>query len=150
MKGIKKLDGKAVLFFSAVVLVIILDRITKFIIVHNQQGIEVIEGLFNIVMTTNTGAAFSMLEGYNSILLFIALIVVGVILFNYPKIPDQRLPVTAFALITGGAIGNITDRVMLGYVVDFINFSFWPSFNVADSAISIGAVLLIWWIVKKQ
>ena len=101
-------------------------------------------------MTTNTGAAFSMLEGYNSILLFIALIVVGVILFNYPKIPDQRLPVTAFALITGGAIGNITDRVMLGYVVDFINFSFWPSFNVADSAISIGAVLLIWWIVKKQ
>lgn len=150
MKDIKKLDGKAVLFFSIAILVIILDRITKLLIMQNQWGIEVIEGVFRIVMTTNTGAAFSMLEGHNSILLFISLIVVGVILYNYPKIPDKRIPVTALALITGGAVGNIIDRIMLGYVIDFINFSFWPSFNVADSAISIGAALLIWWIAKKQ
>jgi len=90
-----------------------------------------------------------MLKGMNLLLIWVSIIVIGAILYNYNKIPKDKVPQTAFALIIGGAIGNLIDRIVIGKVKDFIDFRVWPAFNIADSAISIGAVLLIIYYWKK-
>ena len=100
---------------------------------------------FTITYTVNTGAAFGILPGGGVLFLVIALVVVGFILFYHGRIPDgEWLPRLALGLQLGGALGNLTDRVRLGYVVDFIDFKIWPVFNLADSAIVVGVALLIW------
>ena len=86
---------------------------------------------------------------YSYILLaIIAAVVSGLIIYYMPKLSkEERFP---FALILGGAIGNLIDRVFRGSVVDFIGFTFWPSFNIADTAISIAAVLLAYQYIRKK
>jgi len=150
MKKNRKSSGKAVLFFSIILTVVILDQLTKWLIIQKKLHIIFFGGFLRLIASTNTGAAFSLLKGQNSFLMFVALIVIGFIFYYYPRIPEKNLPVSSLALIAGGAIGNLIDRIAFGHVIDFISFSFWPSFNVADSAISIGAVLLVVWILKNE
>jgi signal peptidase II len=136
--------------------IILLDQITKVLIIHFlplYSMMEVIPGFFNLVHARNTGAAFSILAGANSIWrqgLFVALtlVVVAILLFAYGKLrSDDRWTRTAYALITGGALGNLIDRLRLGEVVDFLDCYVgsyhWPAFNVADSAITAGALMLV-------
>jgi signal peptidase II len=85
----------------------------------------------------------------NPLLIWISLMVIGAILYNYEKIPKENIPQISFALITGGAIGNLISRIFYGYVIDFIDFRVWPAFNIADSAITIGAVMLVIYFWKK-
>ena len=110
-----------------------------------------VTGFFNLVLTHNQGAAFSFLasaagwqRGFFIAIALIAIVVIVVLLARYA---GQKLFCLALALILGGAIGNVIDRIELGYVVDFLDFHFagwhWPAFNLADSAISTGAVLLL-------
>ena len=146
----QKSGGKDLTFFLILAIIIIVDRIVKLLIDRMSTKIEVIPNLFYISKSTNTGAAFSMLSGQNSLLMWAGIIIVGIILYLYPKIPEKKLPLTAFALITGGAIGNIIDRLMYGHVIDFISLTFWPSFNIADSAITVGAIMLVIWLLAKD
>lgn len=107
---------------------------------------------FDLVLFFNEGAAFSFLAGAGGWqrLFFsaIALIASGVIIHLMRKYPQQKLFCFALALILGGALGNLYDRVTLGHVVDFLFFHYqtyyWPAFNLADSAIFCGVVLLLW------
>lgn len=107
---------------------------------------------FDLVLFFNEGAAFSFLAGAGGWqrLFFsaIALIASGVIIHLMRKHPQQKLFCFALALILGGALGNLYDRVTLGHVVDFLFFHYqtyyWPAFNLADSAIFCGVVLLLW------
>ena len=139
------------LALSAVV--IVLDHITKVLI---QQAFmpgetRVIAPFFNLVLAFNTGAAFSFLAdagGWQRQFFIVLTIVVSVFLiWLMRRHPDDSLLCLALSLILGGAMGNLYDRVMLGHVVDFIQLHaggyYWPAFNVADSAISGGAALLI-------
>ena len=112
------------------------------------SGFEVIAGFFDIVHFRNTGAAFSLFsEGgvLKSVFLVLTSVAALVIIAFLIKDEKRRLSVIAFSLIAGGAAGNLIDRVRLGYVVDFLFFSIagyhWPAFNVADSAITIGAAM---------
>jgi signal peptidase II len=92
----------------------------------------------------NSGVAFGMLRGLGGVLVLAAL--VGLIAFAAIVVRDPS-PLTAFAaaLVAGGAAGNLIDRIFRpGGVVDFVDFRFWPAFNVADSAITVGGVLLVW------
>ena len=73
---------------------------------------------------------------------------IGLILFYYDKLPKKKYVVVSTALIFSGAIGNLIDRIFLGYVVDFIDIGLWPAFNVADSAITIGAIGIIYYLIK--
>ena len=133
--------------FSLIILaIIILDQLTKFLITKNMtlsQSIPLIQNILHLTYIHNTGATFGMLKGMNLLLIWVSVIVIGGILYNYNKIPKDKIPQLSLALIIGGAIGNLIDRISLGKVVDFIDFRVWPAFNIADSAISIGAVLLI-------
>lgn len=107
---------------------------------------------FNLVLAYNTGAAFSLLAdaGGWQRLFFSAVAVVAsaVIVHLLRRHPGQKLFSLALALILGGALGNLIDRVAYGHVIDFIQIYwrnyYWPAFNVADSAITVGAVLLVW------
>ena len=137
-------------------MIILLDQVSKLLILHFLplfSAMEIIPGFFNLVHVRNTGAAFSILAGVNSVWrqsLFVGLtiVVVGILLFAYGKLrPEDRWTRTAYALIIGGALGNLVDRLRLGEVVDFLDCYVgayhWPAFNLADSAISVGALMLV-------
>ncbi len=137
------------------IIVIIIDLGTKYLASQNLtygQPVEVLP-FFNLTLLHNYGAAFSFLSNANTtwqviVLSGIALIVAIVILIWLSRLPkDKNLTACALALILGGALGNVYDRMIHGYVVDFLDFHInnyhWPAFNIADSAICIGAVILI-------
>jgi signal peptidase II len=134
-------------------LVIVLDQLTKTLILQTFQlnDSHTVSWFFNVVRVHNTGAAFSFLAGATGWQrwLFVGLGVVAAlfIVWMLRSHAGQRLFSWALALILGGALGNVIDRLLHGYVVDFIQVhyktSYFPSFNVADSAITIGAALLI-------
>ena len=135
-------------------IVIGLDQLTKSWITSGfQLGDSItITSFFNLVLAYNTGAAFSFLAdagGWQRVF-FIAIAVIASIVIVYLLLKPQNdtLMNAALALILGGAIGNVIDRVRLGHVVDFIQVHgagyYFPAFNVADSAITVGAALLIW------
>ena len=106
---------------------------------------------FNLVLVHNTGAAFSFLAGAGGwqrwFFMFVTAVVSIAILWMLRRHHGQRLLAAALALVLGGALGNLWDRMIAGHVVDFLDFNIgtyhWPSFNVADSAIVIGAILLV-------
>jgi signal peptidase II len=133
--------------------VIVLDQLTKMLIVgHFQPGeSRIVTTFFNLVRVHNTGAAFSFLAGASGWQrwFFVAIGVAAtlVILWMLGRHGNQRLFAFALALILGGAIGNVVDRLLHGHVVDFIQVHhagwYFPSFNVADSAITVGAACLI-------
>lgn len=141
------------MFLAAVAgTIIFLDQLTKILILHNlplNSGHVIIPGFFNLIHVRNTGAAFSMLSGAHPLFFMgMAVIVVGIIVYAYRKLDRGELWTrTAYALICGGALGNLVDRLRFGEVVDFLQFYIgsysWPAFNVGDTALSTGAVMLL-------
>jgi signal peptidase II len=135
------------------VLVLVLDQLTKLAVVQAMALHDAIPitGFFNLVRAHNTGAAFSLLAdqpGWQRLFfLAVGLIASGIILHLLRKTRGRPLFCFALALILGGALGNVIDRAAYGHVVDFLDFYLgdwhWPAFNVADSGITVGAVLLI-------
>jgi signal peptidase II len=136
-------------------LVIVLDLITKHLVLrHFRVGerLELIRGWLDLTLVYNTGAAFSFLAGAGGwprwFFVGIGIFAAGFILWLLARHGHQRLFGLALSLILGGAIGNLIDRVVWGKVVDFVLVHwderwFFPAFNVADSAITVGAALLI-------
>ncbi|RRR69096.1 MAG: signal peptidase II [Candidatus Viridilinea halotolerans] len=105
-----------------------------------------------IAYSHNTGVAFSLFQGHSEILTLTAiLILAGAIYFYRTQMPNERFSAQlTLGLILGGALGNIVDRVRLGYVVDFIQVGWWPIFNLADSLICVGAGLLMLQILRDD
>ncbi|WP_322105291.1 signal peptidase II [Paraburkholderia sp. J41] len=140
-------------WLGVAVIVILADQLTKITIAKlfaYGQGRE-ITSFFNLVLVYNKGAAFSFLAAAGgwqrwafTLLGVVAALVIGYLLKRHAA---QRMFCTALAFIMGGALGNVLDRVMYGHVIDFLDFHVggwhWPAFNVADSAICIGAALLV-------
>jgi len=140
-------------WYALAALIVVLDQLSKWVVLGNITQGEVIyvTSFWNWVLTFNPGAAFSFLAdqpGWQRwFFTVLALAVSGWIAFELKKHPEQKLMALALTLVMGGALGNVIDRVRFGAVVDFIQWHaagfYWPAFNVADSAISVGAVLLI-------
>ena len=129
-------------------IIVLLDQGTKYIISQVQPHFQVIPGFFNLTYVKNTGAAFGILQGRQPLLTAVSVVAMAVFLFLLFYEREERKGLSyALALILGGTCGNFIDRVRLGYVVDFLDVHIqqhhWPTFNVADSAISIGVGLLI-------
>lgn len=124
--------------------IIALDQLTKYWVLRQLsvgQSIPVIKNVFHITCTLNTGAAFGILKGRSYFFILIAAAAIILILINLrrAKMPPVKI---ALALILSGAASNLIDRLRLNAVIDFLDFRIWPVFNVADSAITVGAVLL--------
>lgn len=135
-------------------LVVALDQLSKYGMMRllvSGNGIEVAP-FFNLVLVYNRGAAFSFLSSASGwqreLFIAIALIASAWVVYLLRRYPRQTLFCFALSLILGGAVGNVIDRLLIGAVVDFLDFHLagyhWPAFNLADSAITCGAALLIW------
>lgn len=126
--------------------VVAVDQLTKLLIVASLSegsSVDVVGDVLRISHIRNTGAAFGVLRGLGGVLALVALVGVVVFAAILLRHPPAWAGVGA-ALVCGGALGNLSDRIFRGSVVDFVDFRFWPAFNVADSAITIGAVVLVW------
>ncbi len=142
---------------GAAVTGLLLDQATKLLIVHHltyADRIEVIEGFFYLTHVRNPGAAFGLFatapaEWRVFFFIGISLVALGIIVSFFRKLaPGDRLPALALGMITGGAVGNLIDRVFRHEVVDFLHFRLWegyswPDFNLADSFIVVGVALLV-------
>jgi signal peptidase II len=141
-------------YLTVSAVIIVLDQVTKWLMVSWLALYETVAVMpyFNLTMAHNYGAAFSFLAqagGWQRWFFIVLAIVISIVLIVWlAKLkPHAKLEAISLSLILGGAIGNVIDRIVYGYVVDFLDVyigsSHWPAFNVADSAICIGAVLLI-------
>jgi len=137
------------MLLSITAAVLIIDQITKFLVLKNLQyheSIALIRGVFHLTLIVNKGAAFGIFKGGLFIFISAAIFAVTLIFLDLKKkgLGDFSLYNISLALILGGALGNLMDRLRFGYVVDFLDFRIWPVFNIADTSITIGAILLGW------
>jgi len=129
----------------------LLDQITKWLVIRNialYEDIPIIPGFFSLTFVTNRGAAFGMFQNGHYFFLVLSIVVlIGIVVFALRGAFHTRLTRWAGMLLSAGILGNLTDRLVHGYVIDFLDFYVngyhWPSFNVADSSICIAAGLFI-------
>ncbi|MFM7657353.1 MAG: signal peptidase II [Burkholderiaceae bacterium] len=148
-----KKSGGLLMWLGIAVIIVLLDQVTKItmsrLLVYGQS--EVMTPYFNLVMVYNQGAAFSFLSNsggwqrwfFSGLAFFVSLAIIWMLWKN----ASQRLFCWSLSLILGGAVGNLIDRLIYGHVIDFLDFHIgtlhWPAFNVADSAITVGAALFV-------
>lgn len=134
-------------FLLLALLVAAADQLTKWVIVQTVERGDSIPatGLFRIVYYTNSGAAFGLFQGAGPLLAATSVVgMAAILLYLFNPGFANRLMRVGLALMLGGAVGNLVDRARTGEVVDFIKVPNWPAFNLADTSISVGVVLLIW------
>jgi signal peptidase II len=140
-------------FFVAIA-VFGIDRLTKLAalgLLDQGRPIKIIPGLFDITLVLNDGAAFGLFKGKAVFFIFISITVMAAIIIYILKNRHiGKSDSLALGLVLGGAFGNLVDRIMFGRVVDFLDFQIWPVFNIADSCITIGAVLLVYSYLLKD
>lgn len=131
-------------------LTLILDILTKQLVINlmiENQSIALIKNFFSITYAKNTGVAFSFLEGNVPLIIIITSIIILLILKYIKETVQNKYEIICYGLIIGGAIGNLIDRIIYGYVIDFLDFNLFgypfPIFNIADTAIVIGIFSLI-------
>ncbi len=139
-------------YFLIIIAVVILDQIIKKAVVGSMalyESIPVLQDIFHITYIHNTGAAFSIMEGLRAVLILLPLVmIVAAIVFMIAKRRTAHpLLMTSVALIAGGGVGNLIDRIFLGYVVDYLDFRVFPIFNLADIAVCAGCGLLILYVL---
>ena len=126
--------------------IISLDQISKYIVIQNLKLGESVpnSGIFRFTHAQNTGTAFSLFQNQTDILTIVSFVAIVLIIFIYLSIekPSNYIYLS-YGLLFGGAFGNLIDRIRLGYVTDFFDVGLWPIFNIADSAITIGIILMI-------
>jgi signal peptidase II len=145
---------KNLYWFWLIILVVFIDQLTKYFIrcdIPENTGIH-ITSFFNLVHATNFGAAFSFLDipggAQRWLFSFISVgVSIGLLIWLFSTPREQCWQLAALSLIIGGAIGNLWDRAVHGYVIDFLQFHlgsyYYPSFNIADSAVCVGAAILV-------
>lgn len=148
---------------ALIAVIIAVDQVTKAIVDRSMtlhQSIPIIEGLFNLTYVRNTGAAFGIFSGSHEafrlpFLIIVSLAAIGFILSMLRRLrQDETGMITALSLVLGGAIGNLIDRFWHGEVIDFLDVYWsgyhWPAFNVADSCITIGVALTLFYLLRAR
>ncbi len=154
---------RRVLSFMLIAALLVIDQVSKALIAGNiglNSSVEVIPNFFHLVHVRNKGAIFGFFSQSANTWLFILLTLasfaaLGLVVFYFFKTPPREKFLTlALSLILAGALGNLVDRILRGSVIDFLDFSVrgwhWPSFNVADSCITVGALLLVFLFLFKR
>ena len=128
-------------YFLLTFILILADQFTKFLL--QNKTIPLIS-FFNFIYAENTGAAFSMLQGFNLLFILISIVVLAVSVYYFKSYP------LALSFLISGTIGNLLDRLVFGFVRDFISISIWPIFNLADSFNTIAIILLAYAFYKED
>lgn len=150
MKDLTRSQFDIFLAIIATFSIVFFDRVTKAFfsdLLAYGESLPVIRNVLHMTLVHNTGVAFGFFKDQGIVFIVIPIIAVFLLVFNiyYYRQNNEALSrsyIVAFSLILGGAIGNLIDRIVYGHVIDFIDFRIWPVFNIADSAITIGAVLI--------
>jgi signal peptidase II len=133
-------------FWLTMLLVFIIDQLSKLWVIHNFEPGEsrpFLDHILSLTYVQNQGAAFGILQGHaNVFLVAAALVIVVLIVFNSRHKQPHSMQIIS-GLIVAGALGNLLDRIRLNYVVDFFDLGWWPVFNIADMAIVCGGILLV-------
>ena len=133
------------MIFIIVTSVILLDQITKFFALRFLQlntPVPLIKNFLNLTLVYNRGAAFGFFQNQLFLFVLVSLFAIGLILYNLKT--NSIILKLSLSLILGGAIGNLIDRLHFGFVVDFLDLRIWPVFNIADSVITVAALVLSW------
>ncbi|HHV35160.1 MAG TPA: signal peptidase II [Syntrophomonadaceae bacterium] len=143
-----------VVFFMFITFVLLaVDQVTKALIVNNMrpgESIAVIERFFHITYVRNPGGAFGILAYRTELFIILAILFILIVVALPVYFPGRNLKLTcALAVLTGGVMGNLIDRLRSGYVIDFLDFRFWPVFNAADVFIFTGTVFLFIFLLRK-
>lgn len=142
------------MFIAMTVFVLFLDQVSKIIIsskMYLGQSTPVIDNIFHITYIYNPGAAFGIMPDRTWIFISASfLVAMGIIVYYYRQKVRKTGITWSFALILGGTLGNLVDRIRFGQVVDFIDFRIWPVFNLADIAIVSGAAILFMLVWKME
>lgn len=133
-----------------IVVFLIIDIVSKLVVsnlMNVYDSVIVIKNFFNITYVKNTGAAWSLFADRTWLLIIVSLIIISFIIYYiYKNKPKNKLENIGYSLVLGGAIGNFIDRIVYGYVIDFLDFNIfgydYPIFNIADSFIVIGVIIL--------
>jgi len=139
--------------FIIVLIILTLDQTSKILLsrsLYFDQTLPLIRGVFDITLVHNRGAAFGIFKGQVYLFIIASSVAVFLIYSSLKSKKHSIYYVASLSFILAGALGNLIDRVRLGYVIDFFNFHFWPVFNIADSAITIGSIILAWLIFKGK
>jgi signal peptidase II len=157
------LSRKAKISLAWVAIIVVADQITKQIVDRSMplhHSIPVIDGFFNLTYIRNTGAAFGIFSGSAAafrlpFLIIFSLIAIGFIVTMLRRLKKDEIGlITALSFILGGAIGNLIDRIVYGEVIDFLDLYWgryhWPAFNLADSFITIGVVITLYYLIKAK
>lgn len=128
--------------------VIVLDQLIKYVVVNSMflgQSIAIVPNILHLTYILNAGAAFGILANQRIFFIAIAAVLIGIIVYFYAKILKlNRYFQLGIALLFGGAIGNMIDRIFIGKVIDYIDFRVWPIFNLADIAIVCGCIIIVY------
>ena len=139
---------REITFFLIALLIIALDQVSKYFIKANMTPGQSIpgEGFFRITYSTNEGMVFGLFANQTFLITLTAIVgIAAIIIYSRYPIFNQVLVRVALGLMLGGAVGNLIDRIRLGEVIDFIDVGAWPVFNLADSAVVVGVVLIIYY-----
>jgi len=130
-------------------IILIVDQISKFLSSKLGASIPIIKDVFHITFVENLGAGFGTLQGQWWLLVIISLAAFGIAFYYFLKTKKYFLELV-LAILMGGILGNLIDRIVFGFVRDFIDFRIWPVFNIADIVITISIVLLIYYFWKEK
>lgn len=120
---------------------LVFDQVLKYVVALFSPNLSFL--FLSLHLVQNTGAGFGLFKDHTPWLAIISLIVALAVIYYYPKLPKEKLPQFLWGLFLGGVLGNLVDRILRGYVVDFIDVGFWPAFNLADAAITVAVIGLI-------
>jgi len=139
-------------FYFSALIVFLLDRISKYfidVLMNPLDSIPIIPGIFHLTYIQNKGAAFGIFQDRILFFVLVTILVLAILIWVQHRyaLPNPFLR-SSLGLIMGGAVGNLWDRMLYGYVVDMFDFRVWPVFNLADSAIVVGVAVLGWYILR--
>ena len=126
-------------------LIVLADQLTKLYFKYNSLDL----GILKLNFVKNYGAAFSILQGQRALLIAISIAALILIAYYFKELKEENISFYALTFLLAGTIGNLMDRIFLGYVVDFIDFGFFPVFNMADISNSLAAFLILMSLIKK-
>jgi len=140
---------------AVAIVTLVIDQISKWVVMTNFRPgeswnpVAALDRWVSLTYVTNTGAAFGLFPDFGGVFMIIAVVVIVAIIVYYRHLPsDHWLIQVSLGLQLGGALGNLLNRLLYGHVIDFIDFKVWPVFNVADSSVFVGVVILAFYLFR--
>ncbi|MFW5998249.1 MAG: signal peptidase II [bacterium] len=139
--------------YTICIIIVILDQWIKYLVDNSfqyGQSYPIIQDIFHLTYVRNTGAAFGILKDYTEVFILLSIIVIIFMIIILYKSPKNIILELGIGLIIGGAIGNLIDRIRLGFVIDYIDLQIWPVFNLADIFVTIGTIIFIYILMTEK